>query len=75
MNTSGSIEQNACATYRIHKSYKFSSCTPTNELIRFPSIFDVNPLDKFIRPVSIANMDDSMLDGIILANSTMPGKR
>ncbi len=42
-------------------------------LIKLPSILDEKPFERFISPVSIANMDDSMFDGIIFANSTMPG--
>ena len=38
-----------------------------------PSIWAEKPLERFIRPVSIANMLDSILEGIILAKSTMPG--
>ena len=42
---------------------------------KLPSIFEVKPWERFIRPVSMANIEDSILDGIILANRTIPGSR
>ena len=33
----------------------------------------MKPFERFIRPVSMANIDDSMLEGIIFAKRTMPG--
>lgn len=59
--------------YKIQRSFRFDSCTPTNMLIKLPSILEENPFERFIRPVNIANIDDSMFDGIIFANRTIPG--
>jgi hypothetical protein len=42
-------------------------------LMILPSILLEKPFERFIKPVSIANIDDSIFEGIILANKTMPG--
>ena len=59
--------------YNTQRSVRFFSCTPTKLLMAFPSILEVNPFERFMRPVSIANIDDSMFEGIILAKRTIPG--
>ena len=73
MKASGSNEQHACIMYKIQRSVKFFSWTPTNLFIVLPSIFAVNPFERFISPVSIANIEDSIFEGIIFAKRTMPG--
>ena len=73
MKARGSNEQHAWIMYKIQRSVKFYSWTPTKLFIALPSILAVKPLDRFMSPVSMANIDDSILVGIILANRTIPG--
>ena len=72
MKNKGTSEHATVIANSSQRPLKSSYVTPTNKLIKFANYFATKKLQKFTKPVKIANIDDSIFAGISFANNTFP---